>query len=71
MVALTRVRRGFHLAQQGVHFRRAQYTARTHRTVAGHGAANLGHTFFERQGRAMLGQVVGNVADKALHIGIA
>ncbi len=31
----------FHLAQQGVHFRQAQHTMRTHGTMTGHAGQNL------------------------------
>lgn len=66
MVALARMRGGLHLAEQGVHLGGAEDAAGADAAVAGHGAADLGHPLLQRQGGAVFGQVVGDVADQAL-----
>ncbi len=38
--------------------------------MAGHGAADLTHPFLEGQGRPVLGEVVGDVADQALDVAL-
>jgi hypothetical protein len=72
VVALARVGRGLHLAQQGVHLR-APFSRRPARTaaVAGHGGADLFQPLLQGQGLAVLGQVVGDVADQAGGVGLA
>ena len=41
MIALTAALGAFHIAQQAIHFRVAQLSISTHRTVTGHGRQQL------------------------------
>ena len=58
MIALTGVGRGLHLEQQGVHFGGGKDAAGADTAVAGHGAADLGHALFQRQGGAVTRQAL-------------
>src|SRR6185369_9227712 len=48
VVALAGVRRGFHLAEQGVHLGRGEPAARADRAMAGHGRADVLEPFLQR-----------------------
>ena len=71
MVALARVGRRLHLAQQGVHLGQAEDAPGADAAVTRHGRADLGQAFLERQGVADLGELVGEVAHQALDVGFA
>src|SRR5690348_6633558 len=58
VVALTGMRRRFHLAQQRVHLRLVETPAGAYAAVAGDGAANMLEPLLERQRPAELGQFV-------------
>ena len=63
MVALAGMGRGFHLAQQRVHFFGAQAAAGADAAVAGERAADFFELFLERERVAEFGQLVGPLAE--------
>ena len=71
MVALAGIGGDLHLAQQGVHLRGCEAATGADRAVAGQGRAHLLQALTQGQGLARLGQVVGDVADQARHVGLA
>ena len=70
MVALARARSHFHLPQQSIHLGDTEHSPGPHRAVAGHGRQHQIEPFFEQQRRAVLREVVGNVADQGLDIAL-
>lgn len=71
MAALSAVRRGLHLAEEGVHLRDAQGHPGAHARVAGEGAANMVDALAQGEPFAELGDLVGEIAQELRQIEIA
>jgi len=71
MVTLAAMRRGFHFAQQRVHFFGVEAASRADRHVAGERAGDFFKPLFQRKRIAGFGDVIGEIAHKAFEIGFA
>src|SRR3546814_9279034 len=71
MIALPGMGRRLHLPQQRVHLGRRQPPSGAHAAMAGHGAADLAQPLLERERSPEFGDLVGEILDQALHVGLA
>ena len=71
VVALARMGGDLHFAQQRVHLGDREDAAGADRAVAGHRARDRVEPFLERQRTVIGRQIVGEIGDEALYIGLA